>query len=85
MIRIEFTTLTPMFMLTFATTGWEHGNRSQYTTLHVRLRDGKIWIEEDGTQEGLANRLLEEKTPAEDIVLAFVSPEMRRYTEFAVA
>ena len=29
--------------------------------------------------------LLEEKVLAEDIVLAFVSPEMRRYTEFAVA
>lgn len=67
------------------TTGWENGYRSQYTTLHVRLHDGKIWIEEDGTEEGLANRLVEAKVPPEDIVLAFVSPEMRSSTEFAVA
>lgn len=51
----------------------------------VRLRNGKIWVEEDWTEDGIATRLLERGVPKDDIVLAFHPPEMRPYTEFAVA
>lgn len=51
----------------------------------VRLRDGKIWIEEDWTEEGIATPLLAAGVPSEDIVLGFQPPEMRQFTEFAVA
>jgi hypothetical protein len=52
---------------------------------HVELRGGKFWIHYDGTEEGIANRVLEKGVPREHIVLAFKSPEMRKYTDFAVA
>jgi hypothetical protein len=51
----------------------------------VRLRDGKIWIEEDWTEDGIATKLLEHGVPKDDIVLAFHPPEVRPFTEFAVA
>jgi hypothetical protein len=51
----------------------------------VRLRNGKIWIEEDWTEGGIATRLLENGVPKDDIVLAFHPPEMRPFTEFAVS
>lgn len=65
--------------------GWLQRKRVRNTLLDVRLRNGKIWIEEDWTEEGLATALLEAGVPKEDIVLAFHAPEMRQYTEFAVA
>ena len=55
------------------------------TPLFVRIRNGKIWIEEDWTNDGFATDLLEAGVPNEDIVLGFQPPEMRIYTEFAVA
>jgi hypothetical protein len=54
--------------------GWESGKRTRYTTLHARIRNGEIWIEEDWTEEGLANRLIQAGVPKEAIVLAFQSP-----------
>jgi hypothetical protein len=67
------------------TIGWLQRRRVRQTTLFVRLRNGKIWIEEDSLEDGLATDLLQEGVPKEDIVLAFHSPEMRPYSEFAVA
>ncbi|MEW5988547.1 MAG: XisI protein [Chloroflexota bacterium] len=67
------------------TAGWTKKERLRYTTLYVRLRNGKIWIEEDWTEEGIATDLVRAGVPKEDIVLGFQPPEMRPYTEFAVA
>jgi hypothetical protein len=53
--------------------------------IHVDLIDGKIWIQRDGTEHGIARDLLEAGVPKDQIVLAFRSPEMRQYSEFAVA
>ena len=63
--------------------GWEKGKRAFYTHLYVRLHDGKIWIEKDTTEDGIANDFVREGVPREDIVLAFHPPEMRQYTDFA--
>jgi hypothetical protein len=65
--------------------GWWPEGRVRGATVHVRLRNGKFWIEEDWTEEGIATDLLAAGVPKEDIVLAFQAPEMRPYTEFAVA
>jgi hypothetical protein len=64
--------------------GWTPEGRLFVPTLYARLYNGKIWIENDWTEEGLATGLLEKGVPAEDVVLAFQPPEMRVYTEFAV-
>lgn len=65
--------------------GWLQRKRVRNTLLDVRLRNGKIWIEEDWTEEGFATALLEAGVPESDIVLGFQPPEMRQFTEFAVA
>ena len=66
-------------------TGWADRRRVRNEYIHVRIKDGKVWIEEDGTEEGVANELVKTGVPKEDIVLAFHPPEMRHLTEFAVA
>lgn len=65
--------------------GWDKGHRAKWMVLYFRLKNGKFWIEQDMTEDGIATRLLEAGVPKEDIVLAFHEPEMRQYTEFAAA
>jgi len=65
--------------------GWENAVRVKYITVYVRLRGGKFWIEEDWTEDGIANDLVREGVPREDIVLAFHDPETRKQTDFAAA
>lgn len=65
--------------------GWADRRRIRNTTLHVRLRNGKVWVEEDWTEEGIATALVRAGVPHEDIVLAFHPPELRHLTDFAPA
>jgi XisI protein len=65
--------------------GWQNGERVTGMTVYVRVRDGKFWIEEDWTEDGIATDLVSAGVPREDIVLAFHEPKMRQYTDFAVA
>jgi hypothetical protein len=67
------------------TVGWSKEGRVLDTTIYVRLRHDKFWIEVDWTETGIANDLLAAGVPKEDIVLAFHHPEVRPLTEFAIA
>ena len=50
-------------------------NRRVYgVTVHARIVEGKIRIEQDWTEDGLATELLQVGVPREDIVLAFHEP-----------
>ena len=65
--------------------GWTPDQRVRQTVLHIALKNDKIWIEEDWTEDGMATYFPEQGVPREDIVLGFQPPQMRPYTEFAVA
>ncbi len=65
--------------------GWSEKHRIYSITLHIRLHDDKIWIEQDWTEDGIATDLVNAGVPYEDIVLAFCEPELREMTEFAAA
>lgn len=65
--------------------GWQKNKRILTTILHVAIRNDKIWIEEDWTEEGIATYFLEHGVSNDHIVLGFHAPTMRPYTEFAVA
>ncbi|NEP85931.1 MAG: XisI protein [Okeania sp. SIO2C2] len=64
--------------------GWKNYRRIQAISVYIRIKNEKIYIEEDWTEEGIANELLRENVPKEDIVLAFHDPENRKLTDFAV-
>jgi len=65
--------------------GWTDHSRIRQTVLHIALKNNKIWIEEDWTENGIATYFLKHGVPKENIVLGFQAPIMRSYTEFAVA
>lgn len=65
--------------------GWKrNGDRDYGCLIHLDLKDGKIWIQYDGTEGGIAQELVSLGVPKEDIVLGFHPPSVRKLTEFAV-
>ncbi|GET36719.1 XisI protein [Microseira wollei] len=64
--------------------GWLELNRVFGCIVYIQIKDGKIWIERDGTEVGIANELVAAGVPKNDIVLAFQAPYKREFTEFAV-
>lgn len=67
------------------TLGWGKKERHNYQHVFARVKNQKIYLEEDWTEDGIAAELINEGVPKSDIVLAFHSPKMRELTEFAVA
>lgn len=65
--------------------GWDRRRRVHGAIYHLRLQNGKVYIEEDTSNEPIAESLLEAGIPKEDIVLAFHAPDKRQFTDFAVA
>lgn len=65
--------------------GWQNGRRIHGSLVHIDFIDGKLWIQRDGTEHGIAKELVQAGVPKEHIVLAFRPPEMRQHTEYAVA
>ena len=64
--------------------GWRGSKRVYGVVLHVDIIDDKIWVQQDGTEAGIANKLVERGISKQNIVLGFDPPMMRQYTDFAV-
>jgi hypothetical protein len=65
--------------------GWNDYRREHGCIIHIDIIDGKLWIQRDGSEEGIARDLEAAGVPKEDIVLAFKPPEIRKHTGYAVA
>jgi hypothetical protein len=67
------------------TVGWQGEERVHGCIIHIEIIDGKIWIQRDGTEYGIANELVAAGIPKDKIVLAFHPEDVRQYTDFAIA
>ena len=65
--------------------GWDPTGRVYAVVFHLQIRDCRIWVQQDGTEDGICQELLDAGVPREDIVLGFYRSERRALTEFAVA
>lgn len=65
--------------------GWDRQHHLHSVLLHLEIINGKIWIQVDGTEDGVTDELLKAGIPKGDIVLGFHEPEIRPYTGFAIA
>ena len=65
--------------------GWNGWNRVYRVFLHVSVRDDLVWLEFDGTEDGIASELVAAGIPKAQIVLAFHPPYKRPYTGCAIA
>jgi hypothetical protein len=65
--------------------GWQGVRRLHGCLVHVEIKGDKIWVQQDGTEYGVAADLLATGVPKDRIVLGFKSPQSRAGTQFAVA
>jgi XisI protein len=65
--------------------GWHNTKRIFGPALHLDIKEGKIWIQWNGTEDDIAAELVALGVPKDDIVLGFHTPRMRQYTEYAVS
>ena len=63
--------------------GWDGMHHVHSTLVHVDIVDGKLWIQHDQTEQGVAPGLVAAGVPRDRIVLGFKSPARRAATEYA--
>ena len=64
--------------------GWDGHRRVYGCVLHLDIKGGKVWVEQNMTEMRVAQELVERGVSKEDIVLGFQAPQMRQYTDYAV-
>ena len=67
-----------------ATIGWKGYKRIHTATLHFDIIDGRIWIQSDQTEHGIAHDLMERGVPKSDIILAYYLPIQQENAGFPV-
>lgn len=63
--------------------GWDGDEYVHGAVIHIDLIGEKVWVQYDGTEEGVSEDLVEAGIPRESIVLGFRPKEIRQYTGFA--
>lgn len=67
------------------TIGWEGDQFVHDCSMHFAIIDNKIWIQQNMTEWEVGEMLEESGVPKSDIVVGFLSPDLRPYTKYAVA
>jgi len=65
--------------------GWQRFNRIYRCIIHLDIKDGKIWLQQNLTDQNPAEALVEMGVLREDIVLGLQPPYKRQYTDYGVA
>lgn len=65
--------------------GWHKDQRIYGCSLHLDIKNDKVWIQHNGTEIEIGEELAAQGIPKQDIVIGFHSPYKRRFTEFAVS
>jgi XisI protein len=65
--------------------GWDGARRIHGSIIHLDIINGKVWIQRDSTEHGIAEELVEAGIPRDQIVLGFRPADLRQYTAYAVA
>jgi hypothetical protein len=64
--------------------GWQEHQRIYNCVIHLEIRDGKIWIQRNQTDEPIADVLISMGVAKEDIILGLQPPYIREYTGLGV-
>lgn len=65
--------------------GWEDLKRVYRCIIHFDIKDGKIWLQQNLTDQNPAEELVAMGVPREDIVLGLHPAYKRQYTDYGVA
>ena len=67
------------------TVGWQKNQFVHDCPMHFDIIDGKIWVQTNMTEWNVGEMLEEQGVPKSDIVLGFLAPSTRVYSNYAVA
>lgn len=67
------------------TVGWQGAKRVHGCLIHIDIINGKVWLQRDDTEYRVAEELEKAGIPKQQIVLGFQMPDVRPFTEYAVA
>jgi hypothetical protein len=65
--------------------GWNNGKWIYGCVLHMDIKNGKVWLQYNGTEDEIAEELIKAGIPEKDIVIGFHTPYKRKFTKFATA
>ncbi len=65
--------------------GWRGFDRIYRCIIHLQVKDSKIWLQENKTEQDPAAVLVNMGVPKEDIILGLQPPAKRPYTNYGVA
>ena len=65
--------------------GWNGDERVYVVLVHLRLVENRIYVERDGTSDGVATHLLNAGVPHAQTVMAVHPPYLRHLTAFAIS
>jgi hypothetical protein len=81
-LQTIFDTAHDHYQLTWV--GWESQKHIFKPVMHLDIRQDKIWIQLNHTEEEIVDELFKWGIRHQDIVLGLHPPEMRPYTDFAI-
>lgn len=67
------------------TIGWEGKKFIHDCPIHMDIINNKVWIQRNMTELDLGALLMNQGVLQSDIVLGFLSPNTRKYSDFAIA
>ncbi len=65
--------------------GWDGKQRIYGCSIHIDIKNEKIWLQANNTELDIGLDLLEMGVPREDIVIGFQPPYMRSFSGYAIA
>lgn len=63
--------------------GWNKKERIYGCSIHLDIRDEKIWIQVNNTELDIAQTLVEQGISKQNIVIGFQPPYLRQYSGYA--
>jgi uncharacterized protein (DUF927 family) len=64
--------------------GWDKEERVYGCSIHLDIKNEKIWIQINNTELDIGQDLIKRGIPKEDIVIGFQPPYLRQYSGYAV-
>ena len=65
--------------------GWNKKERIYGCSMHLDIKNGKIWIQINNTELDIGQALVEKGVPKEDIVIGFQPVYIRQVSGYAIA
>lgn len=65
--------------------GWEDNRFVYHCVMHFDIKNGKVWLQQNWTDQNVADELTAKGVGRQDIVLGFVPPYARAQTGYAEA